>query len=254
MAAITTNANSLKGYKVNITSPADGDVLTYVAANGDIENKAASGGGGGTVDLTKLRYWSLEPDANSAFHFKSGAGTTLSQSQGFSVQTSSGDSSASYQLNTNQMSNILGTSFYDSTLVGRAFIRMRPPATATFSVNFGATGLSTTSADISKGIGIRSDGTNLLARNANNTAETTTNISSSFVADSYENHLVQIVHTPATNDKFYIDGTLVATNTTNLPSGTTSSGAPPWVSVRMATSSLAANLILGQISLWQQLP
>lgn len=48
MAAITTNANSIKGYKVSISSPADGDVLTYVAANGDIENKAASGGGGGS--------------------------------------------------------------------------------------------------------------------------------------------------------------------------------------------------------------
>ncbi len=62
-------------------------------------------------------------------------------------------------------------------------------------------------------------GTTLYASNGDNTNETRTDVSSGITVTSFNTY--RIVYTHAVNVKFYINDVLVATHTTNLPSGNT---------------------------------
>lgn len=71
----------------------------------------------------------------------------------------------------------------------------------------------------SRHLGFRIAGTTVYATNANNTTETTTDITASVTLTNTPQDWMWIF-TTGTNCKFYWNGTLLATHTTNLPSGT----------------------------------
>ena len=60
------------------------------------------------------------------------------------------------------------------------------------------------------------------ASNANNTTQTTTDITSSIALD--EDYMRVSIAKSLTDIKYYVDGVLVATHTTNLPTGNNSGG------------------------------
>ena len=59
------------------------------------------------------------------------------------------------------------------------------------------------------------NGATLYAQNANGTTATSTNVTGSLTLTNYNTY--EIVFNPGTNILFYINGSLVATHTTNLP-------------------------------------
>ena len=250
----TTASMSFVVDEDDMTSDSATKVPTQQSVKAYVDAEVAGAGGGGSIDLTKLRIFTLDPEINSALILATGANTTKTQSRGATVSTSAADGSAGFQMNINTFSDHDPVDAFDSVLVGRSFIRKRPVNSVVFYVYFYSAGLSSTGADTSKGLGIRSNGSTLLARNGNGTSETTTDIGASFTANSNENKLVEIVHTPGTNDKFYLANSLVATHTTNLPSGDAVGTNVGWVNIRMLSASTAADVTLGSQSLIQQLP
>lgn len=79
--------------------------------------------------------------------------------------------------------------------------------------------LISASTDTNNGLKFINDAGTLYAQNADNTTATRTNISSGITLTNW--NLYEFVFTPGTDIKFYLNGTLVATHTTNLPSALT---------------------------------
>lgn len=116
---------------------------------------------------------------------------------------------------------VLGNSTW-TTADGKAIrIKVRLKMSAVTASNFtgfglGSTGIISASTDTTAGVKIINDAGVLYAQNANGTA-TRTNISSGITLTNW--NLYEIVFSPGVDIKFYVNGTLVATHTTNLPSG-----------------------------------
>jgi len=79
--------------------------------------------------------------------------------------------------------------------------------------------LPTTSALTARHIGFLSIGDTLYATNADGTTQTTTDVTLGSSFTQYNSYVIEYI--AATSAKFYINGVLVATHTTNLPSGGT---------------------------------
>jgi len=86
--------------------------------------------------------------------------------------------------------------FYDDNTSGA------PPANATITT---------------KHIAFLVDDSTMYASNANGTSQTRTDITSGITVNQYNNYLIEV--DSGTSIKFYVNGTLVATHTTYMPSG-----------------------------------
>lgn len=234
---------------------ANGKTLQYNSTTGKLEYETPSGGGSG-VEWANIRVYSYTPDTNSAYISTSGAGTTLSSNSGLQVDFSSSDSSHQFNMQSLYTSSS-DSVFWDSSLYGYAYMRYYPNRNIAFGVGIGGsnTNSNTNSAYTGKGLGLRnSGGSAVVVRNGDGSAETTTTVTSSFPANDTSPGTLRMNHVPEVNDKFYLDDTLLATHTTNLPSG--SGSGIIFIGARMYYGSSGQNdrFIIGPVGLIQVVP
>lgn len=79
------------------------------------------------------------------------------------------------------------------------------------------------------------DGATLYATNASGTTQTRTDVSSGITLTNFNTY--RAVFTPGVDVKFYINGTLVATQTTNLPSGTAAAATVFYITTGTSTTA-----------------
>lgn len=87
----------------------------------------------------------------------------------------------------------------------------------------------------------------LYASNANGSAQTKTDVTGGRTLSN--SFVLYAVMDGSTDIKFYIDGTLVATHTTNLPSGAASSDEVFWAEARNGSPAAARELLLSHVNI-----
>lgn len=101
--------------------------------------------------------------------------------------------------------------------------------------NFGTT-VPTNSASTNRHIGFIVEDDTLYATNANGTTQTKTDVTSGITLT--DSNQYRVIWDAGTSAKFYINDTLVATHTTNLPSGTSDT---PGIFIGIRNESGGAN-------------
>lgn len=148
---------------------------------------------------------------------------TITVANGMALDTGIANTSKGYRLPGGSLFHIFGgNSTAELSFVGKPRFNATGAAPIVFGV-IGDLGAGTSSVQTNEHIGFKFVlGNNTIttyATNANGTTQTTTDLS---VSDS-DPH-VYTVRYDGTEAKFYIDGVLKATHTTNLPSGTSTAG------------------------------
>lgn len=209
-------------------TPADGDVLTYDGSEWNAETPASSGGGAspkacfyinGSIDM--ITYGSLASATNGA------SSEAVFNSNG-GYRMSSGTNSAGYAelflKQYNGAANSVHPWWDQKIYVGiQALFNFGGTGDADIYVLLGGGGNRATTNEKWVGFHLtyRSSTLTIYATSHDGTTEETTDVTSAFNSEltTGDTHTLGIVHDGGTNTKFYVNGTLVATHSTNIPSG-----------------------------------
>lgn len=193
---------------VSISSPADGEVLTYNASTGKWENKAAAGGAD-PFDLSG-NYFPVE--VANASGGTSGSGT-INNSYGI-LYIYTGTTANSYAI---ASARPLFVGYTKETKLRLYIQRANVSANGRILVYMIADSWDPDAA--TKYIGIRITSGSVLFVSKDGTTESTVDVTADFgdIAGGIVERDIIMTYTPATEAKLYINGSLKATITTNLP-------------------------------------
>jgi hypothetical protein len=224
-----TNYSAFKaqaqGANITYTLPsavgAAGTFLTDAAGNGTLSWAAASGG----VQKTIMSF-SMEDLGTSGNKYTRAVTGSAAVTNGLgganhNTGTTSGSGGA---MAANEPGNANSAVFFDLDPEIHAVVNLASDGSGNFVSQIVASGDETSLPDTSgnstiKHFGFILDGAVLYASNANGTTQTKTDVSSGITVTN--TLFLKAIMDSGTNIKFYINGTLVATHTTNLPSGDT---------------------------------
>lgn len=210
-------------YTLPATVASAGQVLTDAAGDGTL-SWAAAGGSAQKFSMT----FPMEDVGTSGNKYSldvSGSGSVVNGRGGAVIATGATDGSYAQIIADTPGGAALTDSIFDENLEMQVVAKMTTDTSTNHvatMVAFGDSNLPSTSGGYTtKHIGFILDTATLYASNANGTTQTKTDISSGVTVT---NPLVyRAVMSGSTNCKFYVNKTLKATHTTNLPSGAPSS-------------------------------
>lgn len=216
-------------YVLPTTDPTEGQVLSATAPSGGISTLSWTTPSGGTPKMMFTQ----------AFEYYSETGASDNRFRGGSIKAGSGNQSISYGgmvLSTGSSSGsragILGSASGNSTPIESVYDKdpeisfmMKIDSSISsqsggvfFGGRFIGGGYPDTSGNYTeKHFGFIIDGTIIYASNSDGTTQTKTDVTSGVTMTNL--NTFRAIQTSGTNIKFYINGTLVATHTTNLPAG-----------------------------------
>ena len=222
-AGVSSNAKSGEtGLTGDVTLSA-GDNVTLTQSGNDIEI-AASGGGGGGGGPEYQNYIDHHIQGDAVSELFTTFNSTLSQTSGGMRISIPAETAARTSLSTGIPYLAKPVGFWDRKVMGRVNFRSISSNTLNHYVH-AVFGYPLTTVAINgfatiKSVGFhmgRSD-SSMFAHSSDGTTVTRTDLSGTVGLSNSTEDLV-VVHEPGVNDKFYRNGALVATHTTNVPSG-----------------------------------
>lgn len=238
------------GVATTVSVGTSGHVLTSNGA-GAAPTFQASAGGSSTPRLVKTFPFDITPstDAQSSNYYTvTGSGAVTTSSGGYQLATGTTDGS---QIRMRFRQNWTGDGLtgwgQNPEFIFMQQISAATAGSAILQYTIGDNGGESTSAGVlvSKHIGFLFcflGGTlTVYASNADGSTQTTTDVTASYTGG--QAGVYRCTVTSGTNVKFYIDGVLVATHTTNLPTGAMSNTATLWNDLDAGTTSGLTSIV-----------
>lgn len=224
MSDVTTN--NVSTTKHGFAPKAPNDATKFLDGTG-AWSAPASGGG---IDTSRIwRCYTYETAADTAYSFytkdKVGSGDCgVTTGQAYLDTGTTANSHAWIQIRNQTMTSTGGTPFYNknSEFTHSLYISSISTGSGNTTKTYFFMGWSDgTLAATKYGFRLETNDTTrtLYAWNADGTNQTSTDISSGITLTDGASHTFRAVYTAGSNIKFYVDGVLKATHTTNLPSG-----------------------------------